>query len=451
MREEAVLTGDHFMLGDHAAVEGALAAGCRFFAGYPITPASEVAERMSGRMHRIGGEYIQMEDEIASMAAIIGASCTGAKSMTATSGPGFSLMMENIGLAFMLEVPCVILNIMRGGPSTGMPTLTSQGDMMQVRWGSHGDYEVIAFCPSSVQEMFDFTIKAFNASEKYRMPAFVMGDQILGHMTGKVSIPPKDEIHVVDRKTAKNRRIIGKTDEMDSGVGGGRGKDAEVKDVEGKNAKVKDVEGKEAGGGGNDGIVGVASGKDEARGDTIENDECSEIGICLPFDSSELVPPMPLAGTGHRIHMTGLTHDDRGYPATEPGSHKKLMDRLLAKVRSNMDDIVEIEEMHLDDAEVAVVVYGSEARPAWKAVQLAREEGIKVGMMRLITAWPFPEKQIESLGRKVKKIIMPEVNYGQMVHMVREFADCDVISMSHPGGAIHRPSDIIKTIREAIR
>jgi 2-oxoglutarate ferredoxin oxidoreductase subunit alpha len=287
-------------------------------------------------------------------------------------------MMENIGLAFMLEAPCVITNIMRGGPSTGMPTLTSQGDMMQVRWGSHGDYEVVAYCPSSVQEMFDFTIKAFNTSEKYRIPVFVMGDQILGHMTGKVHIPSEKEITQVDRKIAK---------------------------------------------------PGLRN--------------------YLPYDSSELVPPMAVAGSGYNIHMTGLTHDEKGYPATFPDAHKKLMNRLIAKIRNNADKIIETEEKELDDADIAVVVYGSEARPAWKAIQLAREKGIKAGMMRLITPWPFPSKQIETLSQKVKKIIMPEVNYGQLVHMVKEYAECDVISLTHPGGAIHSPDIILKTIEEA--
>lgn len=379
---KAVLTGEHFMLGDHAATEGALAAGCRFFAGYPITPASEVAERMSWRMAQIEGEYIQMEDEIASMAAIAGASCAGAKSMTATSGPGFSLMMENIGLAFMLEVPCVVLDIMRGGPSTGMPTLTSQGDMMQVKWGSHGDYQVIAYCPSSVQEMFDFMIKAFNAAEKYRIPTFVLGDQILGHMTGKVRIPPPGEITIVDRLTP--------------------GSDPGEKEY-------------------------------------------------LPYDSSTLVPPMAHAGDGYRVHMTGLTHDDRGYPATYPEAHKKLMDRLMAKIDENLSDIVEVEERMLEDAEIAIVAYGSEARSAWKAIQLARDEGMNVGMMRLITAWPFPGGHIDSLSRKVRKIIVPEVNYGQLVHMVKAHSRCDVISLPHPGGAIHRPDEILSVIREAAK
>ena len=377
MSGKAVLQGDHFMLGDYAVVEGALAAGCRFFAGYPITPASEIAERMSWRMPQIGGEYIQMEDEIASMAAIIGASCAGAKSMTATSGPGFSLMMENVGLAFMFEAPCVVVDIMRGGPSTGMPTLTSQGDMMQVRWGSHGDYEIVAYCPSSVQEMFDFTIKAFNTSEKYRIPVFVMSDQILGHMTGKVHIPSKKEITIV------NRRIV--------------------------KAGLKKYP---------------------------------------PHDSAELIPPMALAGSGYRIHMTGLTHNEKGYPATFPDAHKKLMERLMAKIRDNADKIIEIEEKLLEDADIAVVVYGSEARPTWKAIQLAREKGIKVGMLKLITAWPFPSKQIDDLSQKVNKIIMPEVNYGQLVHMVREYSHCDVLSLTHPGGAIHSPDKIFKKIME---
>jgi 2-oxoglutarate ferredoxin oxidoreductase subunit alpha len=377
---KAVLSGTHFMLGDFAAAEGGLAAGCKFFAGYPITPSSEVPMRMSQRMPQIDGEFIQMEDELASMAALCGASLAGTKSMTATSGPGFSLMQENIGLAFMLEAPCVIVNIMRGGPSTGMPTLTSQGDVMQARWGSHGDYDMIAYAPSSVQEMFDFTVKAFNEAERYRTPACVMGDQLLGLMTGKLIIPPEEEMEIVTRKRA-------------------------------------------------------------AKG--LEN--------YLPHDSSELIPPMAYAGDGYRIHTTGLTHDDRGYPSTFANSSRKLLDRLMAKIATNTDKIIELEEYQLDDAELGIVVYGSDARVAKKAVILARKEGIKVGMLRLKTLWPFPAERIKSLGEQVKKIIFPEVNYGQLVWMARAHTSTEVISMIHAGGAIHTPKEILAEIKEAVR
>jgi 2-oxoglutarate ferredoxin oxidoreductase subunit alpha len=298
-------------------MEGAIAAGCRFYAGYPITPSSEIAERASQRLPLVGGEYIQMEDEIGSLAAVIGASCGGAKAMTATSGPGLSLMMEHIGLAFMLEAPCVIVDVQRGGPSTGLPTLTSQGDMMQARWGSHGDYEMVAYAPGTVQEMFDFAIKAFNAAETYRIPVMVMADQIIAQMTTKLVIPPEEEIETTYRP-------------------------------------MPDVPAEEY----------------------------------LPFDSSYLVPPMALAGEGYRLHMTGLTHSDIGYPAglthsdigypdTSAQGQEVLVPRLVRKIRENEEAIIEYEERLVDDAEVGLVVYGSTSGPGWEAVQAARKEGIK--------------------------------------------------------------------------
>jgi 2-oxoglutarate ferredoxin oxidoreductase subunit alpha len=373
----AVLTGDHFIKGDDACAEGAIAAGCKFYGGYPITPSTEIAERMSWRLAHVGGQYIQMEDEMGSMAAVVGASCAGAKAMTATSGPGFSLMMENIGLAVMMEAPCVIVNIQRGGPSTGLPTLTSQSDMMQSRWGSHGDYEIVAYCPSTVQEMFDFAIKAFNTAERYRIPVMLMGDQSIGHMTAKLTIPPEEEIERVDRETP-----------------------AEPPSPE-----------------------------------------------FLPFDSEHLIPPMPIAGEGYRIHVTGLTHDDRGYPKTDADGQDKLVKRLVEKIRSNREEIVEVEERELEDAEYAVVTYGSTARVARKAIQDARDAGIKVGLLRLITAWPFPEKIIQDLGGKVEHIIVPEVNMGQIVHPVKEFSDCPVTHVPSAGGRMMDPDLILSAIK----
>lgn len=367
------------MLGDYACAEGALAAGCRFFAAYPITPASEIAERMARRLPELGGHYIQMEDELASMAAILGASCAGTKSMTATSGPGFSLMVENIGLGVMTETPCVVVNIQRGGPSTGMPTLTSQGDMMQARWGSHGDYEVVVYAPSSVQEMFDLTIKAFNTSEKFRLPVFVHADQLIGHMTARVRIPDPDDIQIYDRKLPE-------------------------------------------------------------QAPTAE---------FLPFFADgDGVPPMALAGEGYNIHVTGLTHDERGYPDINTAAQRKLMDRLLAKIRNRIQEIIEIEEFYQEGAEVLCVTYGSTARSTREAVRRARQEGLKVGLLRLVTVWPFPEQLIAELSADLKCILVPEGNYGQIVHPVGEFAHCPVECIPHPGGELHQPETIYQAIRK---
>ncbi|MFQ5908014.1 MAG: 2-oxoacid:acceptor oxidoreductase subunit alpha [Thermoplasmata archaeon] len=374
-----VLTGEHFVKGDIAVMEGAIAAGCRFYAGYPITPSSEIAERASQRLPLVGGEYIQMEDEMGSLAAVIGASCGGAKAMTATSGPGLSLMMEHVGLAFMLEAPCVIVDVQRGGPSTGLPTLTSQGDMMQARWGSHGDYEMVAYAPGTVQEMFDFAIKAFNAAETYRIPVMVMADQIIGQMTTRLVIPPEEEIETAYRP-------------------------------------IPDV---------------------PAEG-------------YLPFDSSHLVPPMALPGEGYRFHMTALTHNDIGYPVTSPLSQEALVPRLAGKIRENEEEIVEYEQRLVDDAEVGLVVYGSTSGPGWEAVQAARKEGIKAGMLRLITAWPFPRKPVRRLSGQVDSIVVAEVNMGQMVHPAREAADCDVHHLGLPGGRIFHPKEILRALRRAV-
>jgi 2-oxoglutarate ferredoxin oxidoreductase subunit alpha len=375
-----VLTGEHFVKGDEAVVEGAIAAGCRFYAGYPITPSSEIAERMSWRMPLVGGEYIQMEDEMASLAAVIGASCAGAKAMTATSGPGFSLMMEHIGLAAMLEAPCVVVDIQRGGPSTGLPTLTSQGDMMQARWGSHGDYEIVAYAPSTVQEAFDLTIRAFNTAERYRTPVLVMADQIIGQMTAKLVIPPEEEIEVLHRS---------------------------IPDVPPEEYK--------------------------------------------PYDSSHLVPPMALPGDGYRVHMTGLTHNEMGYPATSAAGQEALVPRLVRKIRENEADIVEWEERLLDDAEVGLVVYGSTLGPAREAVKAARQEGMKVGILRLITPWPFPKEAIRRLSEQVEAILVAEVNLGQVLHPVREYAERPVHHLGIPGGRIFHPEEILRALRKVTK
>jgi 2-oxoglutarate ferredoxin oxidoreductase subunit alpha len=359
------------MSGNHACAEGAIAAGCKFFAGYPITPSTEIAEYMSRRLPQVGGHYLQMEDEIGSIAALIGASNAGVKSMTATSGPGFSLMMENIGLGVITETPCVIVNVQRAGPSTGIPTLIGQGDMMQVRWGSHGDYEVIAFSPNSVQEMFDLTIKAFNMAEKYRTPTFLMADQVVAHMTSKLVVPPLEKIQVVNRKKP------------------------------------------------------VKSNSNY-----------------LPFDYSQDYPPMAVAGDGFHINVDSLTHDERGYPTLRNDDSQRMLDHLTGKIRNHLDDIVEVEHYLTEDADVIIVAYGSTSRSALRVVKEARQAGKKVGLLRLITAWPFPSKEIERLGASAKAMIVPEINYGQIEHVVREYAGCPVTGVPHAAGALIPPEKI---------
>jgi 2-oxoglutarate ferredoxin oxidoreductase subunit alpha len=381
--KDDVLCGEFFMNGDTACAEGAISAGCRFFAGYPITPATEVAERMSERLPQIGGVFIQMEDEIASMNAVLGASWAGVKAMTATSGPGFSLMMENIGLGVMLETPCVVANVQRAGPSTGLPTLVAQGDMMQARWGSHGHYEIIALVPDSPQEMFDLTVSAFNLSEQYRVPVLLMADEAVGHMSEKVVIPEINSKELVNRPRPK-----------------------------------------------------VAPDK------------------YLPYDSRKgLVPPMAVAGEGYRFHVTGLTHDDRGYPVMTAEAQDKLIRRLVDKIRLNIKDITKYEEVNVDDAEVVVVSYGISARIARYAVQKARKEGIKAGLLRLITVWPFADDRIRELASAVKAFVVPEINYGQMVREVERCVagKAKVRLIPHMGGGVHLPEIILEAIREEAR
>ncbi|MGQ9852802.1 MAG: 2-oxoacid:acceptor oxidoreductase subunit alpha [Candidatus Oleimicrobiaceae bacterium] len=380
---KGVLTGAHYLDGDHACAEGALAAGCRFFAGYPITPSTEVAERIAERFPHVGGIFIQMEDELGSMAAVVGAAWGGAKAMTVTSGPGFSLMMENIGLAAMMETPCVVVNVQRGGPSTGLPTMVGQADMMQARWGSHGDYEIIALCPNSPQEAFDLTIEAFNLSEQYRVPVLLMMDECVGHMTEKVVIPEADKIQLTPRRyTAKPPR---------------------------------------------------------------------EYLPYLPCD--DLVPEIIKAGDGYRIHSTGLTHDERGYPVMSAEAQNKLVRRLVDKIRKNVDKIVRIAEHDTDGADVVVVSYGITNRVVQAALADARKEGIKVGDLKLVTVWPFPERRIAELAEQVKAFVVPEINFGQIILEVERCArgKAKCYPVSHAGGGVHEPEDIVKVIEEAAR
>ena len=378
-----VLTGIHFMDGDHACCEGALAAGSRCAAGYPITPSTEVVERFASRVPTVGGVFIQMEDELAASITLQGMVWAGAKAFTVTSGPGFSLMMEHIGYAAMTETPCVFVDVQRGGPSTGLPTLPAQADMMQAKWGSHGDYEIIALCPNSPQECFDLTIKAFNLAEEYRVPVMFMMDEVVGHMSEKVVIPPADEIEVTPRKHTHK--------------------------------SVEDY---------------------------------------LPYGTNgDLVPEMAHAGDGYNFHVTGLTHDERGYPNMTLPTQDKLVRRLRDKIRNNVDRITLTEEENLDDADVVVVSYGITSRVAQRAIGVARERGLRVGKLRLITAWPFPEKKIRDLAAKVKAFVVPELNLGQMVHEVERAANgqAKTYAVSHAGGGVHNPDEILKVIVEAAR
>jgi len=378
-----VLTGTHFIDGDHACCEGALAAGARFSAGYPITPSTEIVERFASRVPTVGGTFIQMEDELAASITLQGAVWGGAKAFTVTSGPGFSLMMEHIGYAAMTETPCVFVDVQRGGPSTGLPTLPAQSDMMQAKWGSHGDYEIIALCPNSPQECFDLTIKAFNLAEEFRVPVMFMMDEVVGHMTEKVVIPPADQIDVVPRRHTRK-----------------------------------------------------------------------SVDDYLPYETNgDQVPEMAHAGEGYKFHVTGLTHDERGYPNMTPPVQDKLVRRLQSKIRDAADRIALFEEEQLEGADVVVVSYGITSRVAQRAIEAAREQSLCVGKLRLITAWPFPENKIRELAGTVKAFVVPELNLGQMVREVERAAagKAKTFPVSHAGGGVHNPDDILKVIVEASR
>jgi 2-oxoglutarate ferredoxin oxidoreductase subunit alpha len=385
-----VLTGTHFMDGDHACCEGALAAGARFAAGYPITPSTEVVERFSARIPTVGGVFIQMEDELAASITLQGAVWGGAKAFTVTSGPGFSLMMEHIGYAAMTETPCVFVNVQRGGPSTGLPTLPAQGDMMQARWGSHGDYEIIAISPNSPQECFDLTIRAFNLAEKYRVPVMFMMDECVGHMTEKVIIPPADQIEVVPRRTTT-----------------------------------------------------------KPPGEFLSFEPCED-----------LVPDFAKAGDGYRFHVTGLTHNEKGYPSMTVKTQDKLIRRLKDKIHNAVDDISINEEIGVEGADVVIVAYGITSRVAMKAIQAVHERGYKlgnrqlrVGMFRLITPWPFPDRRIHELAGRIRGFVVPELNLGQMVREVERASGglAKTVSVTHAGGTVHHPDQIVEAIMEAAR
>ncbi len=377
-----VLTGAHFIDGDHACCEGALAAGCRFVAGYPITPSTEVVERIAWRFPEVGGVFIQMEDELASSIAIAGAAWGGQKAMTVTSGPGFSLMMEHLGYAAMTETPCVFVNVQRGGPSTGLPTLPAQADMMQAKWGSHGDYEIIAVSPNSPQECFDLTIKAFNLSERYRVPVLVMMDECVGHMMERVVLPRPEDIEIYPRRF-------------------------------------------------------TSAAQDEY----------------LPYAAGDdLVPAMARAGAGYRFHVTGLTHDERGYPDMNAAAQSRLLRRLTEKVRRAGTQLTDVVEDGVQGAEVVVVAYGITSRVVLPAIGDMRRRGRRVGLLRLRTVWPFPEHRVRAIAPHVKAFVVPELNLGQMVREVERCAgSTPVVSVPHAGGTVHNPATIADALAEALQ
>jgi 2-oxoglutarate ferredoxin oxidoreductase subunit alpha len=362
------------MQGNEAIVEGAIAAGCRFFAGYPITPASEISEKSSSRMPQVGGVFIQMEDEIASMGAVIGASLAGVKSMTATSGPGFSLMSENIGYACMAEVPCVVVNVMRGGPSTGLPTHPSQGDVLQSRWGTHGDHPIIVLAVSTVRDCFEITVLAFNLSEKYRIPVIILSDEVVAHTRETVTLPTADEVEVVNRiKPAMPPEWY------------------------------------------------------------------------IPYEDNIMgVPPMAAFGEGYPYHVTGLAHDVRGFPTQRPDEVTALMNRLFRKITQGFHEIQKVKSFMMDDAEVAVIAYGSVARSARQAVIEARQSGINAGLLQLITIFPFPRRFVEDVLSRCRAVLIPEMNMGQISREVKRVNQTDsrVDKLNRMDGQLITPEEI---------
>jgi len=367
--------------GNEAMVEGAIAAGCRFFAGYPITPASEIAELMSRRMPEVGGTFLQMEDEIASISAVMGAVWGGVKACTASSGPGISLMQETVGWGAVTDTPCVIMNVMRGGPSTGQPTIASQQDVYQAKYGSHGDYEIIALAPSSVQEAYELTIKAFNLAEIYRVPVYVLSDEVVGHTREKVRLG--GDVEVVERRAP---------------------------DPEGY----------------------------------------------LPFKAGPdgLLPGMPAFNQGYRLLVDGQLHgEDGNRVGADPVQSGRLVHRLCHKITDHVDEITDVEALHTEDAEVAIVAYGSVARPAMEAVMQARKQGLKAGILRLRVLWPFPDQVVQDLASRAHTIYVPEMNIGKICREVRRAVDgaARVIPVPRLGGIMHTPAEILQLIQEGVR
>ncbi len=366
--------------GNEAVVEGALRAGCLFFAGYPITPATEISEILSVRLPARNGTFIQMEDEIASLGAVIGASLAGVKSMTATSGPGFSLMQENLGFAVMAEVPCVVVNVMRGGPSTGLPTLPAQGDVMQTRWGTHGDHPVIVLAASTVRECFDLTVRAFNLSERFRNPVILLLDEVVAHMREKVELPPDDAIPIIDRTRPK-----------------------------------------------------------------------VPPEWYVPYeDTPDGVPAMADFGEGYRYHVTGLTHDVRGFPTERPDEIGPFITRLFRKISQHMEEIHQGEFYLTEDAEIVVIAYGSVARSAKRAVRDARAHGIRAGLLKLDTLWPFMRAAVEKVLGNARVLVVPEMNMGQISREVKRVnqGKARVRGINKVDGTMITPDEILRPIME---
>ena len=370
------------MLGNQACVQGAIYAGMRFFAGYPITPSTEIAEGCSRELPKIGGRFVQMEDEIGSIAAVIGASIAGLKAMTATSGPGYSLMVENIGYAYMTETPCVIVNVQRGGPSTGLPTKISQSDTMQARWGPHGDFTAITVAPSTIGDIVIETIRAFNLAERFRTPVTILLDEVMGHMREIITLPEPGEVELVDRVRPT----------------------------------------------------------------------CSPEEF-VPFEKTpNLVSPMPRYGDGYRYIVTGLTHDTMGFTTNKPAEIAPKLDKLKHKIEDYVDEITKLRVEKIDDAEIAFISYGSVSRAAFQAIDIARKAGVKVGGVQLDTIWPFPEKELVDLCSRCKRVIVAELNMGQIVNEVRRVLPPDIVvdSLLRYDGEILTPLQLLEKLEEVL-
>jgi 2-oxoglutarate ferredoxin oxidoreductase subunit alpha len=376
---KVVRPGSYFWQGSEACAEAAMLAGCLFFAGYPITPASEIAEHLSKRLPQVGGVAVQMEDELASVGAVVGASWAGFKAMTATSGPGFDLMQETIGWAFMTETPCVIVDVQRLGPSTGQATKCGQGDVMQSRWGTHGDYSAIVLSPNSVEEMFTLTIRAFNLAERYRTPVILLADEVTAHMREQVAVPPIEKIEIINRRKP------------------------------------------------------------------IFNNEA--------FFGFDEVPPMPAVGEGFNVAVTGSTHDEHGVRFTsDPLVHRRLVERLNSKIQKHADEISEVESYNVEDCRVGIVSYGCTSRAVYELVEYADADKLNVGYLRLKTIWPFPEKPVARLAEKAEKIIVPEMNLGQIFYEVQRVScgKAEVVPLNKIGGGeLITPEELIEKILEA--
>lgn len=372
------------MQGNEAVAYGALDAGCNFFAGYPITPSTEIAEILAHELPKRGGTFVQMEDEIASICAITGASLAGAKALTATSGPGFSLMQEGIGFAKITETPCVVVNVQRMGPSTGMPTSPAQGDIMQAKWGSHGDSPAIVLYPDSVKESYELTIRAVNLSEKYRTCVILLLDEVLGHMRESVMLPDMANVRVISRiKPTVPPHWYKHYDE-----------------------------------------------------------------------NQKYLSPLASYGEGYRFHVTGLTHDALGFPTNKATEAAEMMERLRKKISYNIRDLVQIESHKMEDAKIALFAAGITARSAKAAVAIARSEGVKVGLLRPLTIWPFPDDAVRTMLQNVETVIVPELNQGQLIHEIKRLtkdkSDSNVLGLQRVNGKLITPNDILRKIKEVM-